>query len=101
MIRARLHERFTRGAENQSFLIEAISGIHTVKALAVEPPLLRKWEEQLAGYVRASFRATSVMTIAGQTATCIQKVTVVAVLWVGAYRVIEGDLTIGQLIAFN
>ena len=100
-IRARLHEKFNRGAENQSFLVEAISGIQTVKALAVEPPLLRKWEEQLAGYVRASFRATSVMTIAGQTATCIQKVTTVAVLWMGAYRVIDGDLTIGQLIAFT
>jgi subfamily B ATP-binding cassette protein HlyB/CyaB len=101
MIRARLHEKFNRGAENQSFLVEAISGIQTVKALAVEPPLLRKWEEQLAGYVRASFRATSVMTVAGQTGTFIQKATTVAILWVGAYRVIEGDLSIGQLIAFN
>jgi subfamily B ATP-binding cassette protein HlyB/CyaB len=100
-IRARLHEKFNRGAENQSFLVEAISGIQTVKAMAVEPPLLRKWEEQLAGYVRASFRATSLITVASQIATCIQKVTVVAVLWVGAYRVIEGDLSIGQLIAFN
>jgi subfamily B ATP-binding cassette protein HlyB/CyaB len=100
-IRARLHEKFNRGADNQSFLVEAISGIQTVKALAVEPPLLRKWEEQLAGYVRASFRATTLMTMAGQTGTFIQKVTTVAVLWLGAYRVIEGDLTIGQLIAFN
>ncbi len=100
-IRARLHEKFNRGADNQSFLVEAISGIQTVKALAVEPPLLRKWEEQLAGYVRASFRATSLMTVAGQTATFIQKVTTVAVLWLGAYRVIDGDLTIGQLIAFT
>jgi subfamily B ATP-binding cassette protein HlyB/CyaB len=101
MIRTRLHEKFTRGAENQSFLVEAISGIQTVKAMAVEPPLLRKWEEQLAGYVKASFRATSVMTVAGQTATFIQKVTTVAILWMGAYRVIEGSLSIGQLIAFN
>lgn len=100
-IRARLHEKFNRGAENQAFLVEAVSGIQTVKALAVEPPLLRKWEEQLAGYVRSSFRATSLMTIAGQSAACVQKVTTVAVLWVGAYRVIEGDLSIGQLIAFN
>jgi subfamily B ATP-binding cassette protein HlyB/CyaB len=100
-IRARLREKFNRGAENQSFLVEAISGIQTVKALAVEPPLLRKWEEQLAGYVRASFRATSVITVAGQAAASIQKVTMVAVLWVGAYRVIGGDLSIGQLIAFN
>jgi len=100
-IRARLHEKFNRGADNQSFLVEAICGIQTVKALAVEPPLLRKWEEQLAGYVRASFRATSLMTVAGQTATFIQKVTTVAVLWLGAYRVIEGELTVGQLIAFT
>jgi ATP-binding cassette, subfamily B, bacterial HlyB/CyaB len=100
-IRARLHEKFNRGADNQSFLVEAISGIQTVKAMAVEPPLLRKWEEQLAGYVRASFRATSLMTVAGQTGTLIQKITTIAVLWLGAYRVIEGDLTIGQLIAFT
>jgi subfamily B ATP-binding cassette protein HlyB/CyaB len=100
-IRARLHEKFNRGAENQAFLVEAVSGIQTVKAMAVEPPLLRKWEEQLAGYVQASFRATSLMTIAGQSAACVQKVTTVAVLWLGAYRVIGGDLSIGQLIAFN
>ncbi|TKB78958.1 MAG: type I secretion system permease/ATPase [Nitrospira sp.] len=100
-IRVRLHEKFNRGAENQAFLVEAISGIQTVKAMAVEPPLVRKWEEQLAGYVRSSFRATSLMMIAGQSAACVQKVTTVAVLWVGAYRVIEGDLSIGQLIAFN
>jgi ATP-binding cassette, subfamily B, bacterial HlyB/CyaB len=101
VIRSRLHEKFNRGADNQSFLVEVISGIQTVKALAVEPPLLRKWEEQLAGYVRASFRATSLLSVAGQTATFIQKVTTVAVLWLGAYRVIDGDLSIGQLIAFN
>jgi subfamily B ATP-binding cassette protein HlyB/CyaB len=100
-IRARLHEKFNRGADNQSFLVEAISGIQTVKAMAVEPPLLRRWEEQLAGYVRASFRATTLMMMAGQTATFIQKVTTIAVMWLGAYRVIEGDLTIGQLIAFT
>lgn len=100
-IRARLHEKFNRGADNQSFLVEAVSGIQTIKALAVEPPLLRAWEEQLAAYVRASFRATILITGASQIASCIQKITVVAVLWVGAYRVIDGDLSIGQLIAFN
>ena len=69
--------------------------------MSVEPPLLRRWEEQLAGYVQAGFRATSLISIAGQVAGCIQKITTVAVLWVGAYRVIGGDLSVGQLIAFN
>ncbi|GAB1722784.1 MAG: type I secretion system permease/ATPase [Nitrospira sp. CR1.1] len=99
--RARLHEKFNRGAENQSFLVEAVSGIQTVKALAVEPPLQRRWDEQLAGYVRASFRATSLMTVAGQVATGIQKSTTIAIMWVGAYQVIDGALSIGELIAFN
>lgn len=100
-IRARLHEKFNRGADNQAFLVETVSGMQTVKAMAVEPPLLRKWEEQLSGYVRASFRATSLITVAGQVATGIQKITTVAILWVGAYHVIDGELSIGQLIAFN
>jgi subfamily B ATP-binding cassette protein HlyB/CyaB len=101
IIRARLNEKFNRGAENQAFLAEAISGIQTVKALAVEPPLQRRWDEQLAGYVQAGFRATSLITVAGQIASFIQKITIIAVLWTGAYLVIGGDLSIGQLIAFN
>ncbi|MBS0169408.1 MAG: type I secretion system permease/ATPase [Nitrospira sp.] len=100
-IRARLHEKFNRSAENQSFLVEVVSGIQTVKALAVEPPLQRRWDEQLSGYVRASFRATSLMTVAGQIASGIQKSTTIAIMWVGAYQVIDGALSIGELIAFN
>jgi subfamily B ATP-binding cassette protein HlyB/CyaB len=101
IIRARLNEKFNRSAENQAFLVEAISGIQTVKALAVEPPLQRRWDEQLAGYVRASFRATSLITVASQIASSIQKITTIAVLLTGAYLVIGGDLSIGQLIAFT
>ncbi len=101
LIRVRLNEKFNRGAENQSFLVEAISGMQTVKALAVEPPLQRRWDEQLAGYVCASFRATSLITVTSQIASFIQKITTIAVLWTGASLVIGGDLSIGQLIAFN
>jgi subfamily B ATP-binding cassette protein HlyB/CyaB len=101
IIRARLNEKFNRGAENQAFLVETINGIQTVKAMAVEPPMQRKWEEQLAGYVTASFRATSLITVTSQIAAFIQKVTTIAVLWAGAYQVIGGELSIGQLIAFN
>ena len=101
IIRTRLNEKFNRGAENQAFLVESITGIQTVKAMGVEPPLQRKWEEQLAGYVRAGFQATSVIAITGQAASFIQKISTIAVLWLGAHLVISGDLSIGQLIAFN
>jgi subfamily B ATP-binding cassette protein HlyB/CyaB len=101
LIRARLNDKFNRGADNQAFLVEAVTGIQTVKALALEPEMRRTWEEQLAGYVRASFRALTLINVAGQVGSFTQKVTTIAILWAGAQLVMSGELTIGQLVAFN
>jgi len=101
ILRARLHEKFNRGAENQSFLVESVNGFETIKTSAVEPQCQRQWEEQLAGYVSSSFKATNLGNIAGQVASFINKVTVLLILWVGARLVINGDLSVGQLVAFN
>ncbi|NKB37458.1 MAG: type I secretion system permease/ATPase [Gammaproteobacteria bacterium] len=101
ILRARLHEKFNRGAENQAFLVESVNGIETLKATAVEPQSQRRWEEQLSGYVSASFKATNLGNVANQTASFINKVTVLLILWVGARLVINGDLSVGQLVAFN
>ncbi len=101
VLRKRLDEKFNRGAENQAFLVESITGIQTLKALAVEPSMQRRWEEQLAAYVSAGFKAGNLGNIASQVAGFINKVTTVLILWVGATAVMEGELSIGQLIAFN
>lgn len=101
ILRARVHEKFNRGAENQAFLVESVSGVETLKAMAVEPQMQRRWEEQLAGYVSASFKASNLGNIANQVAGFINKVVIVLILWVGARAVIAGDLSVGQLIAFN
>ena len=101
ILRRRLEEKFNRGAENQAFLVESVTGIQTLKAMAVEPQLQRRWEEQLAAYVNASFKAVNLGNIAGQAAGFINKVTVVLILWIGATLVIKGALSVGQLIAFN
>lgn len=101
VLRARLHEKFNRGAENQAFLVETVNGVETIKAGAVEPQSQRRWEEQLAGYVTASFKATNLGNIAGQVASFINKVTTLLILWAGARLVINGDLSVGQLVAFN
>lgn len=101
VLRARLHEKFNRGAENQAFLVETVNGVETIKAGAVEPQSQRRWEEQLSGYVKASFKATNLGNIAGQVASFINKVTTLLILWIGARLVINGDLSVGQLVAFN
>src|SRR5262249_7690898 len=59
LFRRRLDEKFRRGAENQAFVVESVTGIETLKAMAVEPQMQRRWEEQLAAYMEASFRVTS------------------------------------------
>lgn len=101
LLRSRLSEKFSRGAENQSFLVETISSIDTVKAMAVEPQWTRNWDKQLAGYVTSGFRTATLSTVANNGVTLVSKLVTVATMWVGAHLVIKGDLSVGQLVAFN
>jgi len=101
VLRKRLDEKFVRGAENQSFLVETVSGIGTVKATAVDTRMTRTWDNQLAGYVAAGFRVTRLANIGQHGVQLVQKVAAVALLFFGAKLVIEGELSVGQLIAFN
>ncbi len=101
LFRRRLDEKFRRGAENQAFLVESVNGVETLKAMAVEPQMQRRWEEQLAGYVAASFRVLSLGNTASNAVQLVSKLVTAAVLFFGAKLVIEGDLTVGELVAFN
>jgi len=101
LFRHRLAEKFQRGAENQAFLVENVTGIETLKAMAVEPQMQRRWEEQLAGYVSASFRVLSLGNTASQGVQLVSKVATAAILYFGARLVIDGSLTVGELVAFN
>ncbi len=101
LLRRRLDEQFRRGAESQAFLIETVNAIDTVKAMAVEPRWTRKWEDQLAGYVKAAFRAGTVSNWASSAVSLTGKLVTVCTMWFGARLVIDGELSVGQLIAFN
>lgn len=101
VLRERLKEKFTRGAENQAFLVEAVNGVSVIKSHAVEPQMANRWNNQLAAYINASFRATNISNVGSQLVMLISKLTTAALLWFGAKLVIEGELTVGQLIAFN
>ncbi|MET3839873.1 subfamily B ATP-binding cassette protein HlyB/CyaB [Bradyrhizobium sp. OAE829] len=101
LFRRRLDEKFNRGSENQAFLVESVTGVETLKAMAVEPQMQRRWEEQLAGYVAASFRVLSLNNTASQAVQMINKLVIAAILYFGARLVIGGELTVGELVAFN
>jgi len=101
VFRRRLNEKFQRNADNQSFLVESMTAAETVKAMAVEPQMRQRWEEQLAGYVRSSFRAQTLGNISSQVVQFINKTTIVLTLYFGAKAVIASDMTVGELVAFN
>ena len=101
VLRARLKHKFQCSAESQSYMVEAVTGIGTVKSLAVEPQLNMKWEGLLANYVGASFKAGILSTFGSGMAHYIQKTSTLAILWLGAREVIAGRMTVGQLIAFQ
>ncbi len=99
--RRRLDEKFRRGAENQAFLVESVTGVETIKAMAVEPQMQHRWEEQLAGYVGASFAASQVGNWATQAAGLLNKGVGALTLFLGAGLVIANKMTVGELVAFN
>jgi subfamily B ATP-binding cassette protein HlyB/CyaB len=101
VFRERLNEKFNRGAENQSFLVETVTGIETLKALAVEPQMQRRWEEQLAGYVHSGFRVSNLGNWTSQSVLLVSKIVTAVVLFFGAQAVINNELSIGELVAFN
>ncbi len=100
-LRDLVKEKFNRGAASQQFLVETIAGMNTVKSAAVEPIMRAQWEEKLAAYVKTSF-AASMLGSGGQLGIqYLSKLTTAALLLFGAKAVIDGNLTVGALVAFN
>lgn len=100
-LRARLEEKFQMGAHSNSYLVEAVTGVQTVKALAIEGSMIRKWEDKLAQYIKSSFNLAIMGNFTGSICGFLQKAMTIAILYVGVILVIENKLTIGQLIAFQ
>ncbi|WP_317203073.1 type I secretion system permease/ATPase, partial [Janthinobacterium sp.] len=101
VLRAKLNDKFNKSAENQSFLVETLSGIDTVKAMAVEPRWQAKWEKQLAAYVAAGLSTNNIAMVASGGVSLVSKLVTAAIMWVGATLVVDDKMTVGQLVAFN
>lgn len=100
-LKQRIDEKFERGAYSQQLLVETVVGIQTLKASAVEPVVSAQWEERLAAYVRSSFAATMLAAKGQNAIQYVSKITNAALLLFGAQAVINGELTVGALVAFN
>jgi subfamily B ATP-binding cassette protein HlyB/CyaB len=101
VLREQINEKFNRGARSQQFLVESIVGAQTLKAAAVEPMMQAQWEERLASYVRTSFDAGVTGALGQNLIQYVSKVTTALILFFGAQSVMEGSMSVGELIAFT
>lgn len=100
-LRSRVERQFERNADNTAYLTEAVTGIETIKSLAVGDRFARDWENRLAAYLQASFRTNMTGNWAGSAIGLVQKLTSALILWFGVSLVMDGSLSVGQLVAFN
>jgi len=100
-MRDKLEDKYATNADNQSFLVETLSGIETIKAVAAEPRIREKWEHKLTAHVKNGFKSGQLANLINQSTTVVSKILSVLLLWFGAREVLKGNLTVGQLIAFN
>ncbi|MEN9895981.1 MAG: hypothetical protein RIR97_1833, partial [Pseudomonadota bacterium] len=100
-LKDKIEEQFNRGALSQQFLVESVVGVQTIKAAAIEPVMRREWEERLAAYVKTGFQATMLGSVGQNAIQYVDKLSRALLLLFGAKAVIDGDLSVGSLVAFN
>ncbi len=88
-------------AKTQSHLVEILSGVQTVKAQNAEVVSRWKWQDLYSKYISRTFEQTITGTVIQQFSQVLQKISQLLVLWVGAQLVLDGYLSLGQLIAFR
>lgn len=99
--RRRLEKMWAAGAENNAFMVEAVTGIQTIKALAVEPQFNSRWEKLIPQYVGTYFSTAMINLVITNASQLIQKISTVSILWVGGHLAMDGVITVGQLVAFQ
>ena len=100
-LRRRLEQKFQMAAASHSYLVESVTGVQTVKSLAIEGSMQRRWEDHLGRYVRSSFQLANMGNISRALSGTVQRLMTISILYFGVRLVLQNELTIGQLIAFQ
>lgn len=100
-LQERIEHQFTRGADLQACLVETIANMRTVKTSALESAQTQRWATLSASALESAMRTQALGSLIAQATASVQKVVGVLLLWWGAHEVIAGNLTVGELVAFN
>lgn len=89
------------GSKVQSYLVEVLGGVFTVKAQHMESLVEATWRDRYIKYLTSGFKTSTVSTMFYSFSTFLNNISNLFVLWVGAGLVLNGELTLGGLIAFR
>ena len=101
IFKRKIKEKIKLDTTKQTFMIEAVTGIQTVKSLAIEKRFIQQWDEMLARYVKSVFATANINNVGNNAAMIIQQMCMIGILWVGVNQVMENSFTVGELIAFQ
>ncbi|BDA75219.1 toxin secretion ABC transporter ATP-binding protein [Calothrix sp. PCC 7716] len=101
IVRSQTRTKAEKNAETQSYLVEVVSGIQTVKAQNIELNSRWQWQQRYGKYISASFDNVLTSNTASSLSNFLNKLSNLLLLWVGAYLVLQGEITLGELIAFR
>lgn len=101
LIKARIDDKFEKGARSQSFLVESITGVQTIKSLAIEGKMMKDWENYLGEYILSAFKLSNLGNISFSSSKMLQKIMTLAIIYFGVGLVFENKISVGQLIAFQ
>ena len=101
ILKAFSQRAFLARAEQSSVLIDSLHGIDAVKAAAVERATRWHWEGKFTKEIQIGFQRLKMQMLFGGIGSVINLLSSTVILWYGASLVIAGDLSVGQLMAFN
>ncbi|MBQ7498612.1 MAG: peptidase domain-containing ABC transporter [Selenomonas sp.] len=101
IVKAKIDAVWRTGTENQSFLVESVTNMETVKSLSLEPHFNHRWDQMLSRYMRTTFENSKFNLVLGGFSGTIESIASLGILWYGGHMVMDGTFTLGQLIAFQ
>lgn len=101
LVQRQLRKKAERYADTQSYLVEILTGIQTVKAQNIELKSRWQWRDRYTRYISAGFKNVLTASTANSISSFLNQFSSFVLLWVGAHLVISNQLSIGQLIAFR
>ena len=101
LYKKRIEAVWAAGAENSCFMVEAVTGVSTVKSMSIEPQFKDKWEHLVGKNLNENFRTATFQLGLGSLSSIVKLLTSMSIFWFGGNMVMRGDMTLGQLIAFQ